>query len=427
MANTCYDNFFLSNEIEDQYQSHLDLQQFCTVDNNLTGVAGMVRKIHKYKATDGTEKLTMGNGNTKTIEAGYTEKEYRIQMAQNRFQYYDEEAMTDPMVITTGTRGNDLRVVITANENSTEQKPLFDVETFLGTVQVDLQEGVAAITGLKANDYLDWKSSGTLSLTASLPLTGGTNGTVADSDYQTYLDQAEAYTFNAMGCTESKATITALFAAFAKRMRDDVGKKFQVVLFRKLADYEGVVSVKNGLTSDKTSTALIPWVTGVIGGTAVNKSATNMTYDGEYDVDTDFTQTQLENGIREGSFMFHRVDEAVCVLTDINSFISITDEKSSDFSSNQTIRVLDQIANDIAVLFGKKYLGKVPNDAAGRISLWNDIVKHHTELQDIRAIENFSGENVTVEKGDTKKSVVVTDYVTPVNAMEQLYMTVYVQ
>lgn len=117
MANTCYDNFFLSNEIEDQYQSHLDLQQFCTVDNSLTGVAGMVRKIHKYKATDGTEKLTMGNGNTKTIEAGYTEKEYRIQMAQNRFQYYDEEAMTDPMVITTGTRhaGTDMFNTVNAD------------------------------------------------------------------------------------------------------------------------------------------------------------------------------------------------------------------------------------------------------------------------------------------------------------------------
>ena len=117
MANTCYDNFFLSNEIEDQYQSHLDLQQFCTVDNNLTGVAGMVRKIHKYKATDGTEKLTMGQGNTKTIEAGYTEKEYRIQMAQNRFVYYDEEAMTDPMVITTGTRhaGTDMFNTVNAD------------------------------------------------------------------------------------------------------------------------------------------------------------------------------------------------------------------------------------------------------------------------------------------------------------------------
>lgn len=117
MANTCYDNFFLSNEIEDQYQSHLDLQQFCTVDNNLTGTAGMVRKIHKYSATNGTEKLTMGKGNTKTIEAGFTEKEYRILMAQNRFQYYDEEAMTDPMVITTGTRhaGTDMFNTVNAD------------------------------------------------------------------------------------------------------------------------------------------------------------------------------------------------------------------------------------------------------------------------------------------------------------------------
>ena len=326
-----------------------------------------------------------------------------------------------------GTRGNDLRIVIEENENSQTEAKLYDVSTFLGTVQVDQQKGISKMSDLKNNDYVDFISTATLALTATTSLANGANGTVEDATYQTYLDKMEAYTFNAMGCPSTKSTLADLFVSYCKRLRDEVGKKFQVVTFRNLADYEGVVSVKNGVVGNTESPDLIPWVTGVIGGTAVNKSATNMTYDGEYDVDTDFTQTQLENGIKEGSFMFHRVDEAVCVLTDINSFISITDEKSSDFSSNQTIRVLDQIANDIAVLFGKKYLGKVPNDAAGRISLWNDIVKHHTELQDIRAIENFSGENVTVEKGDTKKSVVVTDYVTPVNAMEQLYMTVYVQ
>ena len=32
MANVVYENFYLSNEIEDQFNSHLDLQQFCTVD-----------------------------------------------------------------------------------------------------------------------------------------------------------------------------------------------------------------------------------------------------------------------------------------------------------------------------------------------------------------------------------------------------------
>ena len=60
MAHTIYDNFYLSNEVEDQYNSHLDLQQFCTVDNSLVGTAGMLRKINRYKATNGTQKLGMG-------------------------------------------------------------------------------------------------------------------------------------------------------------------------------------------------------------------------------------------------------------------------------------------------------------------------------------------------------------------------------
>lgn len=117
MANTVYDNFYLSNEIEDQYKSHLDLQQFCTVDNSLTGTAGMMRKIHKYKATDGTEKLTKGQGNSKSIEVSFGEEEYTILLAQNRFQYFDEEAMMDPMVVTTGTRhaGTDLFNTVNAD------------------------------------------------------------------------------------------------------------------------------------------------------------------------------------------------------------------------------------------------------------------------------------------------------------------------
>ena len=326
-----------------------------------------------------------------------------------------------------GTRGNDLRIVIEENENSQEEAKLYDVSTFLGTVQVDQQKAISTAADLKNNDYVDFISTATLALTATTPLTSGANGTVEDATYQTYLDKMEAYTFNAMGCLSTKPIITALFASFCKRMRDDVGKKFQVVCFRNLADYEGVVSVKHGLVGDTENPALIPWATGVVAGTAVNKSATNMDYDGEYSVDTDYTQSELEAGITEGSFMFHLVDDNVVVLEDINTFTSITDEKSSDFSSNQTIRVLDQIANDIAVLFGTKYIGKVPNDASGRISLWNDIVKHHQELQNIRAIEDFSPDNVTVAQGDTKKAVVVADYVTPVNAMAQLYMTVYVQ
>lgn len=99
-----YENFVLANEIEDQLKSKLDLMRFCTIDDSLVGVAGDTKKIHRYKATDGTEKLAMGAGNSKNIEVSYAETEYKILLAQNRFPYYDEELMKDPMIVETGLR-----------------------------------------------------------------------------------------------------------------------------------------------------------------------------------------------------------------------------------------------------------------------------------------------------------------------------------
>lgn len=104
MANKVYDNFYLSNEVEDQFNSHLDLQRFCVVDDTLVGTAGMKRIIHAYRATDGTEKLAIGAGNTKSIEVSYTPSEYEIALAQNRFVWNDEHAMTDPMLVPVGMK-----------------------------------------------------------------------------------------------------------------------------------------------------------------------------------------------------------------------------------------------------------------------------------------------------------------------------------
>ena len=117
MAHKIYDNFYLSNEVEDQYNSHLDLQAFCNVDNSLVGTPGMIRKINVYQATDGTEKLGMGEGNSKSIEVSYAEKQYEILMAQNRFDYMDEQTMTDPMLVPVGARhmGTDMFNTVNAD------------------------------------------------------------------------------------------------------------------------------------------------------------------------------------------------------------------------------------------------------------------------------------------------------------------------
>jgi hypothetical protein len=117
MANTVYENFFLSNTVEDQLNSHLDLVQFCKVDNTLEGTAGLKRIIHSYRATNGTEKLTIGQGNSKSIEVSYTPVEYVIALAQNRFVWNDEHAMTDPMLVPVGMKhaGTDMFNTIQAD------------------------------------------------------------------------------------------------------------------------------------------------------------------------------------------------------------------------------------------------------------------------------------------------------------------------
>lgn len=93
---------FVSNEIEDLYASHLNLNGFCTVDNGLQGVAGDIRKINVYNAAGSAEVVTEGNGNSEYISTTLVEKEYRVKCAQAWFRYSDEALMRDPVAVQTG-------------------------------------------------------------------------------------------------------------------------------------------------------------------------------------------------------------------------------------------------------------------------------------------------------------------------------------
>lgn len=325
-----------------------------------------------------------------------------------------------------GIRGNDLKVVIATNVDDASK---FDVSVYLETTLMDMQS-VTTSAELVDNEYVVWKKDVVLDLTAGLTLEGGTNGEVNGLSHQNYLDKVESYAFNVIGVATNDSTIAQLYATFTKRLRDEVGAKFQAVLYNCPADYEGVINVKNKCIDEDTTalneSALVYWVTGLEAGCEVNKSCLNRLYDGEYVVDCNLTQAQLTQAILDGEFTFHNVGSNVRVLSDINSLVTVSDTTGEIFKENQTIRVIDQIANDIATLFSTKYLGVVPNDEGGRISLWADIVKHHEQLQSIRAIESFSDSDVTVELGESKRSVVVSDAITVVNAMAQLYMSVEV-
>ena len=105
MANQVYDNVVLANKIEDILTTAVDLTSYMTVDTSMTQEAGMKKKINTYKAQGNVETLDMGAGNTGDIEVSFTTKEYEVETVQGRFQYFDEQAMTDPMVVQAGLEG----------------------------------------------------------------------------------------------------------------------------------------------------------------------------------------------------------------------------------------------------------------------------------------------------------------------------------
>lgn len=346
-----------------------------------------------------------------------------------------------------GTRGNDIRIVVEADADVSSG---YIVKTMVGSKVIDEQK-VTDFAKLKDNDWVDFKAGCVLGTKPSesvddstvyvpagtYPLTGGTNGTVNGEAHQNFLDAIESCSFNTLCCpVADDDTVKSLYVAFTKRVRDKLGSKFQLVGYDlSNPDYMGVINLKNSCNHPKIANvnkaSLVYWLTGAEAACNINRSLTNTAYDGELEIvikGVSETQAQLEDAMKSGKLAFHNSNGKIVILEDINSLVTLEENLGDIFQMNQTVRVCDQIANDIAVLFVTRYLGIVQNDATGRASLWNDIVYYLKELLRLRAIENLDTDKVTVELGRNKKTVLVNiNNLSVVNAMSQLYMAVVIE
>lgn len=323
-----------------------------------------------------------------------------------------------------GTRGNDIVISI---ESSVDETGKYIVKTKVGGVEYDSQT-VAAASDLKANMWVTFKSSASLAATTGTALSGGENGTVSGNDYQTFLNKLEAYSFNVLTSDVTEKSTKALFAAYTKRMRNDVGVKFQCVLYKyEEADYYGVISVENSvLDNGAKESSLVYWVAGKEAGCNLAGSLTNTKYDGEYSVNADYTSTQLAAALKAGKLILHRQGNEIRVLDDINAYISVTEDVGEEFTNNQTIRVIDQFAGDSARIFADKYYGKINNTPVGRNALRNDIVKILDEYVKLGAVEEYDSGDIKVDIGDSKREVTLAAYIQIAETMGKLYATVHI-
>ena len=318
-----------------------------------------------------------------------------------------------------GSRGNDIVISIVAGLENT-----FTITTKLGLEKVD-EQIVKRPAEVQNNDFVTFSWSGTsIAAAASIKLMGGSDGVVNGEAHTDFLGKLESRNFNVLAYDGTDNSIKELYIAYTKRLRDDLGIKFQTVVFNKDANYEGVINLTT--EAAELPQGLIYFVAGKLAGVEVQRSLTNEEYTGEYTVKTEYTTIQLKEAILRGEFVLHRVGESNRVLLDINSWKEDTIGKSKDFARNQVIRVLDQIGKDIATIFNSKYLGKVQNNKDGQISLWSEIVRHADTLQKLGAIQNFKSDDVEVLDGEEKDAVIVNYTITPALAMHKLYMTVRV-
>lgn len=329
-----------------------------------------------------------------------------------------------------GTRGNDIKHVISDYVLDVTKKV---VTTFVGISKVD-EQIAATVEELQPNDWVTFSGTGNLVNTAGTSLTGGTNGTTANSDYTSYFTAAETQFFNVIALPVDDSALKTTFVSFVKRLRDDQGKKIKGVLPNYKADYEGINNVRNGVILEDgtvlTTVQAVAWAAGAEAGAAINESNTYAVYEGAVDANPRLTHDEIVDALQNGEFVFVSDGNGkVRVEQDINSLTTFGQVKNKRFSKNRVIRVLDTINNDFNTTFGEIYMGKIDNSPDGQALLKDEGLQYLKELQAGRALQNVNLDTdfiINAEKsvGD---EVWATIGAQPIDSMEKFFFDVRVR
>ena len=324
-----------------------------------------------------------------------------------------------------GVFGNEIKIVTEKNKDNVN----IDVNTYFKTKLVDKQT-VANIGELKANAFVEFEGTGAVPIHAGIILEGGTDGTVKTNNYTDYLSAMREYQFNTMGIPSEDTKLPSVVKSYVQNERDNAGKKIQAVVYNyNSANFEGIISVKQGYRTkieEIKPHEFVATVTGMTAGAEINQSNCFKIIESATEIINFIAEDDLVQEIKSGWFLLtKRMDGEIVVLDDLNTFTDYSSEKDDDFGNNRVIRVFDEIGNTTRLIWEKYFVGKENNDKQGRDVFKLQLLKNFYELQNIRAIQNFSADDVIVTMGQKKDEVKVDVYIQPTDSMKKLYMTVF--
>ena len=313
-----------------------------------------------------------------------------------------------------GSRGNALSYSVAANPVAG-----FDVSVYLDGSTVEAFEGVTNVSALVDSKYITFTASEGTSLeaVAGVSLTGGTDGTAANSDIAAFLDDMESVNFNTLAFPVTEESLLAACVTKIKYLRENVGRGVKAVVPDYKADYEGIINVTNsviinGVTlSDAQATA---WVAGADASASNVQSNTHKIYVGAESVANAKTHEQAVAAIQNGD---------VIVEYDINSLTSFTDRKDKSYSKNRVLRVFDSFAESIRLNFPPNKYSNNENGWDIMDGMGRSILKQFFDAGAIRNVDYDS--DFAVVRGESKgDSTYFNVGLQPVDSAEKLYFTV---
>ena len=285
---------------------------------------------------------------------------------------------------------------------------------------------------LKNNDFVDFEVTGNITASVATLLAGGVDGTVGETDKSQYLDAVSSETFNTIS---SYGMNTEKVVELVKSMRENYGKKVQGIVgtSNNIINYEGIIQTRGQgyKTADMevSGEEFLVWLAGATAGAGVAESNTYKVIDNAVEIISPVKDEEIIELLNNGYLIItKRRNGEIVIERDINSLVTIGENKNSSFQKNRVIRILDEISNYASETFETNFIGKINNDETGRDLFKSNIVQFITNLVNLGAIQNFdSKKDIQVAPGEQTDGMTLYLSIQPIDALEKLYMTVDVR
>ena len=165
MANTVFENKVIEAKAKDLLVTSINARNLMTVDNSLAETEGMTKTINVYTYTGKVEKLADGAKNTVRGSIAYTGTDYKVQRAQQVFDYKDSDFMKDAAIVDISLgKANELMVNEMTADFIAEANKATEEQTFTDAISYDVIVDAIAKVGLENETGLflvlpnDWKA-----------------------------------------------------------------------------------------------------------------------------------------------------------------------------------------------------------------------------------------------------------------------------